>query len=92
MVARDKKGRSVKQRLAPGAQDGIKTVYSPEKIEQVLEKLHSLALQGDKRAGDLYLSYAIGKPVPSTEAQTRLTWKEAVEQILNGEDPEGSAG
>ncbi len=82
-MRRDAKGRFVKQH--PVSQEMVKEICSADKVEQVLEKLHAMALAGDKGAGDLYLAYAVGKPVPSAKGQGSsgdLTWKQAVEQIL----------
>ncbi len=90
-MERDAKGRFVKRR--PVSQEALQAAFSADKVERVLEKLHSLALDGDLKAGDLYLAYAIGKPVPSAEPKGstgNLTWKQMVDQILNGDDTPAS--
>ncbi len=87
--------RAVKDRLVkrqPVTQGEVKTVWSDERIEQELEKLHSLALEGSVPASNLFLKYTTSKPVHSTGSQAFQTWKEAVEAILNDDDSQTSAG
>ncbi len=50
--------------------EGIKQGATPEMVKQVIEKLHSLALEGDVQAARTFLEYTCGKPTQLVDVTT----------------------
>ncbi len=77
MDGRDDRGRFVKGHSKTGGRlsrpveeqyrDLFKSKFTPDKMEAIFEKLHSLALKGDLGAIKLILEYLLGKPVDRKE-------------------------